>query len=242
MRHKFGLLLLLITSGTGCAMRGNAELLEAHLRESEKQAETLETQLAQTQRDLELATKSAGEFEKLAQNAGISPPILLEHQQALIATKLSVNPMTSGIRPVSTDAKPEVVLTVLPQSSAGDPVTASGDLTLKVTSLDQSRVLWSQTWSREELAGLWHEDWLTTGYRVPLPLAEITQEGEVEVHVLLKLVTGGQLKTSLKSSDLELTQRTSRLVTPPTASAEEKGRRPIVTSDNWTTDSLPMLR
>lgn len=197
----------------GCASRGNVELLEAQLRDQERQIQTYQSELSSTRGELARVQREVDILRAdLAGAAGAAPPEELTRALASAKT-LSIHPLLTGGQDRDGDGGDDVVHAVIyPVDEDGNQVKLAGELTVEAIELaDETRRLARQTFTAGQARELWRSGFLGSGYLIDLPLEMFPMDADVLLRATLKTPDGRVLDTSrtltLAMSDNPLGQR-----------------------------------
>ena len=178
-----------LLSALGCASRGDVDLLEARLRENERELESAKSHLDQSRSELQLARQEAELLRTQLSDSG-RQPLLAEQADVLLRTAgLKFNSLLTG--GLDRDGLPgdDVLSAVLvPHDGNGEPVKLTGAIDLELIDLSRpkdSQQIGEWNFSAEESRELWHRGLLGAGYRLNLPWQQIPESSEVVLHAKL---------------------------------------------------------
>jgi hypothetical protein len=184
---------------SGCASRGDMELLEASLRQQQDISTGYQRQLADLKNDLDAAR---AEVEQLrTQLAAVGSKAGQEFSEPLARVSgVTFNSMMTGGRDQDGTPGADVITAVFsPHDQDGDLVKLAG--TIEVELLDLSRSGEEQRigqwkFSSAEAHKLWHSGFLASGYQLELPIAERPTNGQAVLHGRLITPDGRQFDTT----------------------------------------------
>lgn len=200
MRLAFRLLPLVVIAASGCASRGNVDLLEARLREQEDQLRSLHAQVDRTNSELTAARRLNETLkQKVVQPASHDQTFDLNERQFQV-TGLKINSLLTG--GFNRDGKPgddQVTLVFAPIDRREQPVQVPGHVECEL--LDLSRP------SEQQRLGLWKFDVTKTraawqkslgsfGYRFELPWQTQPSSSALELRVRFHSEHGDQFEAS----------------------------------------------
>jgi hypothetical protein len=199
-RGAAALLALSFLTGAGCVSRGNVDVLEARLRETQDSLRANERELSQVRNELELAQKETDQLRNRASTVG-HKVIPAEHAQSLgRVSGLSINRLMSGGKDQDGDKQDEAIqVIVTPHDSEGDLVKIAGQLEIEAYDLtksgDDKRI---GRWMFEpgEVRKHWHAGFLSSGYQFHLPLDEAPGGKQLLVHARMLTTDGRQFDTN----------------------------------------------
>ena len=185
---------------SGCASRGQLELLEAEVRQhkdslhrAEAKTTNLESQLVQARRETELIRS------QVASTGGQAP--LPEQTGNLVRLSgVKINTLLSGGK--DRDGQPGddlLVALISPHDEQGDLVKIAGEVEIEAYDMtrpgDDKRVgRW--TFNPEQAAKAWHSGFVGAGLQFELPWQEVPANKELLVHARLKTTDGRQFDTN----------------------------------------------
>lgn len=195
-----GMSALFVACLSGCALRGNPELLEARLRQQEDRFLRLESEL-QTARS-ELAA-SRGESRHLREIlAGQRQETLLPEQADSMfrATGIQFNRLLTGGYDRDKEKGDELLsAVVVPHDADGELVKLPGRIELTAYDLSQNseqKLIGKWEYGVEECRRLWHSGFLGSGYLIRVPWTQIPQNPRILLHAKLVTPDGRQFDTS----------------------------------------------
>jgi len=182
---RVALALLIVGLVSGCAGRGNRELLELRLRGQQAELAQLHTQLQQ--KESELAT-SRRETEILrSQLAADAPRSLVAEQTHLLARIAGIeidSLLTGGIDRDDVDGDDALSVVVNVHDSRGDGLKVPGTIVFvlfdRANQTDPAIGRWSL--SPEEVLQAWHRGLIGSGYCFTLPWQRVPASTELELH------------------------------------------------------------
>ncbi len=185
---------------SGCASRGQLELLEAEVRQhkdslyrAEAKTTSLESQLAQARRESELIRS------QVASNGGQAP--LPEQTGNLVRLAgVKINTLLSGGKDRDGQPGDDLLVTLIsPHDEQGDLVKIAGEVEIEAYDMtrpgDDKRVgHW--TFTPEQAAKAWHSGFVGAGLQFELPWQQTPANKELLVHARLKTTDGRQFDTN----------------------------------------------
>ena len=209
----FGATLLgTLVLAAGCASTGQLDILESRLRRQEDAANQLQSQLAESQNQLQAAKRETVDLRTQIANGK-----KLAHAEQLTALGtvegISLNKyLTGGLDRDGIPGDEMLSAVVAPADADGNLVKAPGTVVLTV--LDLSKPEAQQRVGRWEFGpkdseSLWHSGFLGSGYVVRVPWQTLPESPTLLVHARLKTIDGRQFDTSQ-----------SIRITPPKAVAQ----------------------
>jgi len=200
MRLAARLLVFAIIAATGCASRGNVDLLEARLREQEDQLRSLHAQVDRTNSELTAARRLNESLkQKVVQPANHEATFEFDEQHFQV-TGLKINPLLTG--GFDRDGMPgdDLITLVFTAIDHRDlPVRLPGRVECEL--FDRSRP------AEQQQLGFWEFDaaktraaWQKTlgsfGYRFELPWQSTPTTSDLELHVRLQSQHGDRFEVS----------------------------------------------
>jgi hypothetical protein len=195
-RMSFTLLILM----SGCAFRGNTEVLEAQLRLQEDQLVELETDLQKTRSDLNVSQRESNSLRNQLTSKG-EKTLLPEQADVLYRVeRIRINKLlTAG---ADRDDKPgDDVLTTLitPQDEEGDTMKVPGTVEFALLDLslpEENQRIGYWTFPAKQTREHWHSGFAGSGYRIDLPWQETPKNEELLLHVRFTTTDGRQFDTN----------------------------------------------
>ncbi|HEV3301150.1 MAG TPA: hypothetical protein VG055_15980 [Planctomycetaceae bacterium] len=196
----FGATLLgTLVLAAGCASTGQLDILESRLRRQEDAANQLQSQLAESQNQLQAAKRETVDLRTQIANGK-----KLAHAEQLTALGtvegISLNKyLTGGLDRDGIPGDEMLSAVVAPADADGNLVKAPG--TVVVTVLDLSKPEAQQRVGHWEFGpkdseSLWHSGFLGSGYVVRVPWQTLPESPTLLVHARLKTIDGRQFDTS----------------------------------------------
>ncbi|MGE3314862.1 MAG: hypothetical protein AB7O26_07060 [Planctomycetaceae bacterium] len=226
---------LVVASLSGCAVRGNTELLEARLRQQEDRVVRMETELRTAQSELAAAR---GESQHLREQlAGRGQETLLPEQADSMfrATGIQFNRLlTGGLDRDGVPGDELISAVVVPHDADGELVKLPGRIELTAYDLTQNqeqKLIGKWEYGVEECRGLWHSGFLGSGYLIRVPWSQIPSNAKVLLHARLVTPDGRQFDTS-EHVEIE----------PPHGTAVAKSKPPATRTFVDGPDTEPELR
>ncbi len=223
---------LIVASLSGCALRGNSELLEARLRQQEDRVVRMETELRSAKSELEAAK---GESQHLREQlAGRRQQTLLPEQADSMfrATGIQFNRLlTGGLDRDGSKGDELVSAVVVPHDADGELVKLPGRIELTAYDLAQDqeqKLIGRWEYGVEECRGLWHSGFLGSGYLIRVPWTQIPSNSKILLHARLVTPDGRQFDTS---EHVE--------IDPPLGGAASLAKSPRQATDTFARDEKP---
>jgi outer membrane murein-binding lipoprotein Lpp len=221
-QSRVGALLLgTLVLAAGCASTGQLDVLESRLRRQEDANNQLQSQLTESQSQLQAARREAGDLR--TQIASGQKVARAEQLTALGTVEgISLNKyLTGGVDRDGVPGDEIFSAVVVPADADGNLVKAPGSVVLTV--LDLSKPESQQTvgrweFSPKESENLWHSGFFGSGYTVRVPWQKIPDSPTLLVHARLKTVDGRQFDTS-QSIRINPPSGTAQAATQPAAAA-----------------------
>lgn len=202
MRLASRLSLIVALAVSGCAHRGNVELLEAQLRRQEDQIRSLHAQVEQTSSELSAARRLNESLKKqLVQTASHDVTLDLAERHFQV-TGLKINSLLTG--GFDRDGRPgddQITLVVAPIDKAGQPIQVPGVVECELhdpsRSPEQQRI---GVWTFDAVAtqAAWRKTLGSFGYRFELPWQMAPQSSDLELHVRFRTQYGDRFESSAK--------------------------------------------
>jgi len=200
LRRSASVLIVVALGVAGCVSRGNVDLLEAQLRESERTQETLQSHLDRTDSELEMARKEADALRKQIADDGRAP--LLPEQADVLFRTTGIkfqSLLTGGLDRDALPGDDALAIMLAPHDGDGESVKLPGKIELELMDLtrpaDQQEIA-SWSFSAEESRQHWHSGFLGAGYRFHLPWQQTPEANELVLHGRLTAPDGRQFDTS----------------------------------------------
>jgi outer membrane murein-binding lipoprotein Lpp len=196
----------------GCASTGQIEVLESRLRRQEDAANQLQSQLAESQSQLQAARREAVDLR--TQLADGKRTARTEQLSALGTVEgISLNKyLTGGLDRDGVAGDEMLSAVVVPADADGNLVKAPGSVILTVLDLSKPEAqqqVGHWEYGPKDSESLWHSGFLGSGYVVRVPWQKIPDSPTLLVHARLKTIDGRQFDTSQ-----------SIRITPPAATAQ----------------------
>lgn len=200
MRLAVRLLPLAFIAGSGCASRGNVDLLEARLREQEGQLRSLHAQVDRTNSEL-MAARRLNESlkQRIVQPAGHDKLLDLSESHFQV-TALKINSLlTGGFNQDGQPGDDQVTLVFAPIDQRGQPVQVPGhaecELLDPALPAEQQRLgLW--TFDAANTRAAWQKTLGSFGYRFELPWQTSPTSSDLELRVRFHSQTGDRFEGS----------------------------------------------
>lgn len=231
----------------GCGSRGQMEVLEARIRQQETMLAHANSQLSNTQRELEVARRETELIRNQALASGDQFALPEQTQPVARLKKIEFNSLLTG--PVPSDpGQYSVILT--PQDSKNSVVQVPGNVTIRAFHVKRNgRQEKVGQWDYEphQAQAYWQQGFLASGYTFTLPIAgPVSQDEKIQLSATLKTTDGRVFETSHQiSDDVSVPSRNVSISQPrpqlPDMMEYDSGASEI-TSDNFTTESIPVLR
>ncbi|WP_437202767.1 hypothetical protein [Planctomicrobium sp. SH664] len=177
---------------SGCASRGNVEVLEAQLRSQEsvihhfeREVERLQAELATSRREIDIVRSEvalAGHAVTEETSRSLARVVGLEFNTLLTAAQ---DRDGSG-------ADERLYAVVYPHDNDGEIVKLSGELEVELLDLSRSgqKTIGHWSFSTEETRRLWHAGFLISGYELDLPWEQPPSGSKVLLLARLKTPDG----------------------------------------------------
>ncbi len=200
MRLSFRLLPLALIAASGCASRGNVDLLEARLRDQEDQLRSLHTQVDRTNSELTAARRLNESLkQKIVQPASHDESFELSETHFQI-TGLKINQLLTG--GFNRDGQPgddQVTLVFAPIDRREQPVQVPGRVECELLDLartgEQQRLgLW--TFDATKTRAAWQKTLGSFGYRLELPWQTLPTSDRLELRVRFDSQHGDRFESS----------------------------------------------
>ena len=183
----------------GCAGRGNAEVLEANLRQHEDRILAYERQVASLREELVAARTESDQLRRELVALGKDGRQEATEPLSRVAG-IQFNSMMTGGRDSDGSPGHDVITAVVaPHDKDGDLVKLGGELQLEVLDLTRSpeqQRLGTWKYTAEQARELWHSGFLASGFQVDLPIDSVPKSGEVILHARLVTTDGRQFDTT----------------------------------------------
>ncbi len=225
---------------TGCASRGQLELLEAEVRQHKDSLYRAETKTNELESQLALARREAELIRSQVAASGGQVPLPEQSGNLVRLAGVKINTLLSGGK--DRDGQPGddlLVALISPHDEQGDLVKIAGEIEIEAYDMtrpgDDKRVgRW--TFNPEQAAKAWHSGFVGAGLQFELPWQEVPANKELLVHARLKTTDGRQFDTN---SPLKIVPRTNaapallqvQQVQPVNHETEQKIDRQIHTAD-----------
>jgi outer membrane murein-binding lipoprotein Lpp len=219
----FGTLLVAV----GCASTGQLDLLESRLRRQEDAANQLQTQLTESQSQLQAARREATDLRtQLADGKRIAHA---EQVSALGAVEgISLNKyLTGGLDRDGVPGDEMFSAVVVPADADGNLVKAPGSVILTVLDLskpESQQQVGHWEFAAKESETLWHSGFLGSGYVIRVPWQKSPESPSLLVHARLKTIDGRQFDTS-QSIRINPPPATAQAATQPTPPPDDAAPR-----------------
>jgi len=255
-----------LVAAAGCAMRGNAEMLESELRKQEYAQEQLAAELARAKEELRVAREDARELRtQLAGRGRPVPPA--ESSDALFrARQIRFQKlMTGGWNQDGQPGDEGLAMLITPVDAQGDLVKLPGAIEIELLNPAvgaEPKQLGRWRFSEEEAWANWHKGIFSAGYLLRVPWQQQPPAGELTLSARMicadgrtfDAVTQIQVEPPPPPPPSAARRGTPALPargSPPRGSTAERtaadaGSTPaqelLETSDNWTDETIPRLR
>ncbi len=200
MRLASRLLAFAVIATTGCASRGNVDLLEARLREQEDQLRSLHAQVDRTNSELTAARRLNESLkQKVVQPASHEATFDLREQHFQV-TGLKINPLLTG--GFDRDGRPgddQITLVFTAIDQRNQPVQLPGQVECEL--LDPSRPAEQQrlglwTFDAVKTRSAWRKTLGSFGYRFELPWQSMPTTRDLELRVRFQSHHGDRFEAS----------------------------------------------
>ena len=200
MRLASRLLPLAVIAATGCASRGNVDLLEARLRDQEDQLHSLHAQVDRKNSELTAARRLNETLkQKIVQPASYDKTIELNERQFQV-TGLKINPLLTG--GFNRDGQPgddQVTLFFAPIDRRDQPIQVIGRVDcelLDLTRPSEQQRLGHWSFDAAKTRAAWQKSLGSFGYRFELPWQTRPSSGELELRVQFHSEHGDRFEAS----------------------------------------------
>lgn len=241
----------------GCLGRGQADLLQARLREQQQRLTSAQSELKSAEQQLAHARKEADALRTQLAESG-RPGLLPEQSDLLVrVANIRINPMlTAGVDKDEVAGDDALVVQFAPYDSDGELVKLPGKI--EIVAVDPGQPEAQQTIARWEFRAdvsrkHWVRGFLGAGYQFTLPWPEPPKQSELIVHVRLTAPDGRafsanqiiKINPPVIAAGRSTTARRAALETPlPSREAPAAAfqRKPLHESTNWTEETMPVRR
>jgi len=222
LQSRFGATLVgTMVLAAGCASTGQLDILESRLRRQEDANNQLQTQLTESQNQLQATRRETVDLRtQLAEGKKIA------HAEQVVALGqvegISLNKyLTGGLDRDGVPGDEMFAAFVVPTDADGNVVKVPGSVT--VTVLDLSKPDAQQRVGRWEFGPkdsepLWHSGFFGSGYVVRVPWQTLPDSPQLLVHARLKTIDGREFVTS-QSIRINVPSATAQAAAQPTAPA-----------------------
>ncbi len=185
---------------SGCASRGQLELLEAEIRQgqdslyrAEAKSTDLQTQLVQARREAELIRS------QVAASGGQAP--LPEQTGNLVRLSgVKINTLLSGGQDRDGQSGDDLLVALItPHDEQGDLVKIAGEVEIEAYDMTRSgdnKRVGHWTFDPAQSAKAWHSGFVGAGLQFELPWQEVPSNKELLVHARLRTADGRQFDTN----------------------------------------------
>jgi hypothetical protein len=231
----------------GCAFgRGQTDVLQARLREQERQLVDAQSQVETQARELQLARRESDELRRQMAQAGDNG-LLPEQSDLLVRVSgIKINSMlTAGVDRDDVSGDDALFVQFAPHDVEGELVKLPGEIEIAVLDPalpEAERTVAKWAFTPEESRSHWVRGFLGTGYQFTLPWpSEPPRNTDLVVHVRLKPVDGREFAAT------HVFQVEPTVVAAGGAQTARKAivnepRGPLVESTNWTEETMPVRR
>lgn len=191
-------IMALAMCGSGCASRGNIEVLESALRQQEDRAAGLQQELAAAQNELQISQNEVSRLRTQLAEAGqqTHSPEHFENEFKAVGLRFNAY-LTSG---VDRDGHPgDEILSVLlyPHDEQGGLVKLPGTIELRAVDLgapegQQEVGMW--TFNPAQTKEAWHSGFLAAGYLFEEGWQRIPQGSNITLYARFKTIDGRQFE------------------------------------------------
>jgi hypothetical protein len=188
----------LIACEAGCqsASPHPNERLEAHLRDQQAVISRLNTSLAQTEIELNMARRESSilrdEFIRQRPGSEIA-------QTAYAVSRINrievVPLMSGGLDRDAVDGDELISVLVAPKDASGETHRLNGELSLRLVNFSrpaESQEVGAWNFTGNETAALWHSGVLGRGFRIVVSLPDNVLSSSIAAHVRFTTTTGDQ--------------------------------------------------
>ncbi len=198
--YRTAVLMLAVFAGHGCAMRGNADLLEGRLRQQEDSLSQMQSQLSRTQNELSATRREADELRTQIASRG-EKTLLAEQADVLYrAAGIEIDRLRSG--GLESDGKPgDDVLTaaIVPHDRDGELLKLAGSVELELLDLTKPEAqqrIGKWAFNSDESREHWHRGFLGSGYFFKVPLQQQPENSQLVLHATLVAPDGRRFDAS----------------------------------------------
>jgi len=204
---------------SGCASRGNVDLLESELRQNESVRAELEHQISRLETDLRVARTDADALRSSLAKSGGRPPAAEDANALYRAVDLKFfTLMTGGWDRDAAPGDEGIMVALTPVDEHGDLVKLPGDVEIELFDMtrdgdDQRLGIWRL--SAEEVRASWYKGLIGSGFVVRLPWQRRPGSEKLTLHARFKT-----------ADDRRFDATTQLTVTPPGAMLAENAAEP----------------
>lgn len=183
---------------SGCASRGNLEVLESALRQQEDQLVALQRELTATRGELEVSQNEISRLRtQLAQNGQQAhSPEHLENEFKAVGLRFN-SYLTSGLDRDGIPGDEMLSVLLYPHDEQGGLVKLIGTVELKAVDLSAPKgqhEIGSWTFTPSQTKDAWHSGFLAAGFLFEQPWQQPPQGADVTLHARFKTIDGRQFE------------------------------------------------
>lgn len=183
---------------SGCASRGNLEVLESALRQQEDQLAALQRELTATRGELEVSQNEISRLRtQLAQNGQQAhSPEHLENEFKAVGLRFN-SYLTSGLDRDGIPGDEMLSVLLYPHDEQGGLVKLIGTVELKAVDLSAPKgqhEIGSWTFTPSQTKDAWHSGFLAAGFLFEQPWQQPPQGADVTLHARFKTIDGRQFE------------------------------------------------
>ncbi len=225
---------------SGCSSRGQMELLEAEIRQSQDSLYRAEAKSTELQSQLAMARRETDLIRSQVASTGGQVPLPEQTGNLVRLAGVKINTLLSGGK--DRDGQPGddlLVALITPHDEQGDLVKIAGEVEIEAYDMTRSgddKRVGRWTFDSEQSAKAWHSGFVGAGLQFELPWQQVPLNKELLVHARLRTADGRQFDTN---SPLKVSPAASSApgllplpqVQPVKHESERKIERTILTAD-----------
>lgn len=239
-RQWFALFGCAVLSWSGCASRGQLELLEAEIRQHKDSSRLAEARSVELESQLAMARQETDLIRSQVAATGSQVPLPEQTGNLVRLTGVKINTLLSGGK--DRDGQPGddlLVALISPHDQQGDLVKIAGEVEIEAYDMTRSgdnKRVGHWTFDPTQSAKAWHSGFVGAGLQFELPWQEAPSNKELLVHVRLRTSDGRQFDTSSPLKVAPPASATPGLISVPQAQpvkheTEKTINREILTAD-----------
>ena len=185
---------------SGCSSRGQMELLEAEIWQSQDSLYRAEAKSTELQSQLAMARRETDLIRSQVASTGGQAPLPEQTGNLVRLAGVKINTLLSGGK--DRDGQPGddlLVALITPHDEQGDLVKIAGEVEIEAYDMTRSgddKRVGRWTFDSEQSAKAWHSGFVGAGLQFELPWQEIPTNKELLVHARLRTSDGRQFDTS----------------------------------------------